>query len=28
MVRVYIVAAGDVQSEDAAKQAGFIDLAR
>ncbi len=25
-VRVYIVAAGDVQSEDAAKQAGFVDL--
>ena len=25
-VRVYLVAAGDVQSEDAAKQAGFVDL--
>ena len=25
-VRVYIVAAGDVQSEEAAKQAGFVDL--
>ena len=25
-VRVYLVAAGDVQHEDAAKQAGFVDL--
>src|SRR2546425_8019369 len=25
-VRVYLVAAGDVRSEDAAKQAGFVDL--
>ena len=25
-VRVYLVAAGDVQDEDAAKQAGFVDL--
>ncbi len=25
-VRVYLVAAGDVQSEEAAKQAGFVDL--
>src|SRR3989475_7478080 len=25
-VRVYLVAAGDVQSEDAAKQAGLVDL--
>ena len=25
-VRVYLVAAGDVQSENAAKQAGFVDL--